>query len=87
MTYPIVLAPGACRFDVLWNRALRVDETDNPQIDNLHYFKGLRTMLISQGYSAHHTHVSWGSDVNTRANDLKEGLCQSLIAQERNKST
>ncbi len=78
MTYPIVLAPGACRFDVLWNRALRVDETDNPQIDNLHYFKGLRTMLISQGYSAHHTHVSWGSDVNTRANDLKEGLCRVL---------
>jgi hypothetical protein len=45
MTYPIILAHGVCRFDVLWNRALRVDDSDDPRIDNLHYFKGVRTML------------------------------------------
>lgn len=78
MTYPIVLAPGVCRFDVLWNRALRVDETDNPGIDNLHYFKGLRTMLIVRGYSVYHGRVGWGSDVNTRANDLKIALRRVL---------
>lgn len=78
MTYPIVLASGVCRFDELWNRALRVDETANPHIDKLHYFKGLRTMLIARGYAVYHTHVGWGSDVNTRANDLKEDLRRLL---------
>ena len=78
MTYPIVLAPGVCRFDVLWNRAIRVDDTDDPRIDNLHYFKGVRTMLNTRGYTAYHSRVGWASDVNTRADGLKEDLHRIL---------
>jgi triacylglycerol lipase len=78
MTYPIVLAHGVCRFDVLWNRALRVDDSDDPRIDNLHYFKGVRTMLKARGYSVYHSRVGWASDVNTRANELKENLRRIL---------
>ncbi len=78
MTYPIVLAPGVCRFDVLWNRALRVDDADDPRIDNLHYFKGLRTMLNAHGYAAYHARVGWASDVNSRANGLKESVRRIL---------
>jgi triacylglycerol lipase len=78
MTHPIVLTPGVCRFDVLWNRALRVDDSDDPRIDNLHYFKGVRTMLKARGYTVYHSRVGWASDVNTRANDLKENLRRIL---------
>jgi triacylglycerol lipase len=78
MTYPIVLAPGVCRFDVLWNRALRVDHSDNRYIDHLHYFKGVRTMLQARGYAVYHARVAWASDVNTRANDLKNNLRRIL---------
>jgi triacylglycerol lipase len=78
MTYPIVLAHGVCRFDVLWNRALRVDDSEDPRIDNLHYFKGVRTMLKALGYTVYHSRVGWASDVHTRANGLKENLRQIL---------
>ncbi|HEY7555804.1 MAG TPA: alpha/beta fold hydrolase [Candidatus Binatia bacterium] len=78
MTYPIILAHGVCRFDILWNRALRVDDSDDPRIDSLHYFKGVRTMLKARGYTVCHSRVGWASDVDTRANDLKENLRQIL---------
>jgi triacylglycerol lipase len=78
MTYPIVLAHGVCRFDVLWNQFLRVDESDNPRIDNLHYFKGIRTMLKAKGYTVHHSRVTWAADVNMRANDLKQNVQRIL---------
>jgi triacylglycerol lipase len=74
MTYPIVLAHGVCRFDVLWNQALRVDESDDPRVDNLHYFKGIRTMLNARGYTVYHSRVGWASDVHTRADGLKKNL-------------
>jgi hypothetical protein len=40
MTFPIVLAHGVCRFDILWNESLAVDNNDDPKIDRLHYFRG-----------------------------------------------
>jgi len=78
MAYPIVLAHGVCRFDVLWNQVLRVDDSDDPKIDRLHYFKGIRTMLKGKGYAAYHSRVAWAADVNTRAHDLKQNLLRIL---------
>ncbi len=78
MTYPIVLAHGVCRFDVLWNQLLRVDDSDDPRIDKLHYFKGVRTMLKAKGYAAYHSRVAWAADVDTRANDLKQNVLRIL---------
>jgi triacylglycerol lipase len=78
MAYPIVLAHGVCRFDVLWNQVLRVDDSDDPRIDSLHYFKGIRTMLKEKGYSVCHSRVAWAADVNTRAIDLRQNVRRIL---------
>jgi hypothetical protein len=53
MTYPIVLAHRVCRFDKIWSDALDIDNNNDPKLDNLHYFKGLRTKLINHGFSAY----------------------------------
>ena len=78
MTYPIVLAHGVCRFDFLWNESLDIDNNDDPDLDKLHYFKGLRTMLMSKGFSVHHSKVSWGASVDKRAADLKDNVLKIL---------
>ena len=78
MAYPIVLCHGVCRFDILWNQLLRVDDSDDPRIDRLHYFKGIRTMLKGRGYKVYHSRVAWAADVNTRANDLKQNVLRIL---------
>jgi len=78
MTYPIVLAHGVCRFDVLWNDALNIDNTDDPQLDKLHYFKGIRTMLKQEGYMVYHSKVAWGASVDKRAEDLRINLLKIL---------
>jgi triacylglycerol lipase len=78
MTYPIVLAHGVCRFDALWNTLLRVDDSDDPRVDRLHYFKGIRTMLKARGFRACHSRVAWAADVKTRADDLKGNLLRIL---------
>jgi triacylglycerol lipase len=49
---------------------LRVDDSDSLRLDNLHYFKGIRTMLKQRGYTVYHSRVPWASDVNTRAHAL-----------------
>ena len=82
MLYPIVLAHGVCRFDVLWNRLLRVDDSDDPRIDNMHYFKGIRTTLKAKGYAAYHSRVAWAADVNTRAGDLNRNV-RRILAETR----
>jgi triacylglycerol lipase len=78
MTYPIVLAHGVCRFDALWNDALDLDNTDDPELDKLHYFKGIRTMLKEKGYVVYHSKVAWAEGVDKRAHDLKGNLLKIL---------
>ena len=85
MTYPIVLAHGVCRFDILWNDSLNVNNNDDPEIDKLHYFKGIRTMLNDKGYVAYHSKVSWGAGVDTRAEDLKKNLFKILKDEKAEK--
>ena len=74
MTYPIILAHGVCRFDILWNDCLNIDNNDDPDIDKLHYFKGIRTMLKSKGYHVYHSRVSWAAEVDRRAEDLRNSV-------------
>jgi hypothetical protein len=40
MAIPIVLAHGVCRFDHIWRDVLKIDNSDDEEQDNLHYFKG-----------------------------------------------
>jgi triacylglycerol lipase len=78
MTYPIVLAHGVCRFDILWNKAAHVDNNNDPKVDRLHYFRGVRTMLLERGYEVYHSNVSWAADVYERASDLKRNIIEIL---------
>ena len=78
MTFPIVLAHGVCRFDILWNESLAVDNNDDPRIDRLHYFRGIRTMLQDKGFTVFHSSVAWAADVDHRAEDLKQNILRIL---------
>jgi spermidine synthase len=72
MTFPIILAHGACRFDKVSCDSLNIDINDNLQLDNLHYFRGVRTMLKGNGFVVYHSGASWAVDVHARADDLKK---------------
>jgi triacylglycerol lipase len=82
MPYPIVLAHGICRFDVLWNTALRVDDTDDVTLDELHYFRGIRTMLRRRGHRVYHSRVAFGAKVDTRARQLGANV-QRILQETR----
>lgn len=80
MTYPIILAHGVCRFDQPWQALLQLDNNDDPELDRLHYFKGIRTMLRQHGFVVYHSRVSWAAGVDQRAADLKEQILRVLAA-------
>lgn len=79
MTYPIVLAHGVCRFDALWNEILELDNCEDESGDNLHYFKGIRSMLQNKGYCAIHSSVPWGARLDSRAEALRRNIRQVLL--------
>lgn len=74
MTFPIILAHGVCRFDKLSNDILSLDNNDDPKMDRLHYFRGIRTMLKAQGFCAYHSNVGWAASLETRSQDLKKNI-------------
>lgn len=81
MSYPIVIAHGVCRFDKVLNDVLSIDNSNDPQLDQLHYFKGLRTELMHHGYAVYHSRVSWAAGVDTRAGELKDNILE-ILAKE-----
>ena len=84
MTFPIILAHGVCRFDVLINDVLQLDNNDDPKLDRLHYFRGIRTMLKAKGFCVYHSKVSWAADVKTRAEDLRINI-EAVLQKEKAK--
>ncbi len=74
MTFPIILAHGVCRFDKLSNEILNLDNNDDPKMDHLHYFRGIRTMLKVQGFCVYHSNVGWAAGLETRSQDLKKSI-------------
>lgn len=79
MAFPILLVHGVCRFDELWREALNVDNSEDPDLDNLHYFKGIRTMLMKKGFSVFHSNVPWAASVEDRADNLNQNIVDLLI--------
>jgi triacylglycerol lipase len=57
---------------------MSVDNNDKPEVDDWHYFKGIRTMLKRNGFVAYHSSVSWAADVDTRAEDLRKNISNIL---------
>ena len=78
MAFPILLVHGVSRFDELWREALNVDNTADPDLDNLHYFKGIRTMLLKKGFSVFHSNVPWAAPVEERADNLNRNIVNLL---------
>lgn len=85
MTFPIILAHGVCRFDRVINNILKLDNNDDPQLDRLHYFRGIRTMLKANGFCVYHSNVSWAADVKTRAEDLRINIEEVLRKENAKK--
>ena len=67
-TLPIILAHGITPFDrVLWPFLSK----DNQPNDSFHYFRKIRSRLISHGFCAFHSRVSWAGSLERRAADLR----------------
>jgi len=68
---PIILAHGITPFDrVLFPFLSR----DNQPDDSLHYFRRIRSTLISHGFHAFHSRVSWAGPLEQRAADLRKEI-------------
>ena len=65
---PILLAHGIAPF----HRLLPFPSSrDNASDDRFHYFRRIRSTLLSHGFTAFHTRVSWGGSLERRASDLR----------------
>ncbi len=82
-TYPIVLAHGIARFDVLTNALFAIDNDDTD--DKVHYFRNIRTFLMEDEFDVHHTNVDWAGSLANRAADLKREIDQILSDTEADK--
>lgn len=68
---PIILAHGICPF----HRLLPFGSCrDNRTDDRFHYFRKIRSTLISNGFTSFHAGVSWSSSIDRRALDLRNGI-------------
>jgi len=85
MTFPIVLAHGIARFDALGDRILHLDNTPDPHLDCLHYFKCIRTTLGGLGFNAWHSRVPWAAGVGARAEQLRLNVLDVLKKTDADK--
>ncbi|MDA0837312.1 MAG: hypothetical protein O3B01_17565 [Planctomycetota bacterium] len=80
MSYPIILAHGFARFDEPWNKAFELDNRDGPRSDQYHYFRGIRSYLMENGFTVYHTNVPWSAGVKDRAEALRSNIETILAA-------
>lgn len=88
-TFPITLAHGIARFDILresfvqssknpfskiFNRVLKGLAERGVKIDRLHYFRGIRSFLEDAGFNVHHTSAGFAESLTDRAALLKAQL-------------
>ena len=78
MPEPILLIHGLARFDILWNTLLGIDHARSAILDRLHYFKGIRTSLIREGFPTYCAHLAWAGGVDQRAHQLKQTVIRIL---------
>jgi triacylglycerol lipase len=74
-TYPIILAHGIARFDILREHFVDRLGLDNDSLsDHLHYFRNIHSHLSAKGFTPHHTRVRYAGSVGQRAADLKDQI-------------
>jgi len=79
--FPIVLAHGIARFDILREKlAQELDILPNPLDDKLQYFRNIRTFLNLNGFpQIKNTNVEFAGTVDVRANQLKAEVDSFLL--------
>ena len=77
---PILLAHGICPF----HRLLPFPSCrDNRGDDRFHYFRKIRSTLISKGFHAFHTRVGWASSLEKRALELRNEILRITASFRR----
>ena len=77
--FPIVLAHGIARFDILREIFVRRSPVPEDQLgDQLHYFKGIKSHLEANGFDVHHSSVDFAGSVDLRAQQLSVQIDQVL---------
>lgn len=79
--FPIVLAHGIARFDVLLlklNERLQLPETELG--DLFHYFKGIKTLLKANGFEVFDPNQEFAGPVDFRATQLRDRVNEALAA-------
>ncbi len=78
-TFPIILAHGIARFDILREILLnKLSLREDDVGDALDYFKGIKSYLEKNGLEVHHTNVSFAGSVDLRAQQLADQINQIL---------
>ncbi|MGD0238550.1 MAG: alpha/beta fold hydrolase [Syntrophorhabdales bacterium] len=78
-TFPIILAHGIARFDILREILLnKLSISEDDVGDELDYFKGIKSYLEKNGFEVHHTNVSFAGPVDLRARQLSDQISQIL---------
>jgi triacylglycerol lipase len=80
--YPIILAHGIARFDILREKLdEKFDLPESPLDDSLQYFKNIRTYLGANGFPAvFNTNVDFAGSLELRADQLKKEV-DAVIAK------
>ncbi len=83
--FPIVLAHGIARFDILRERIdERLDLPPTPLDDELQYFRNVRTYLAANGFGeVVNTNVNFAGSVEQRAEELKNQINALLPDAEK----
>lgn len=78
-TFPIVLAHGIARFDILREIIIRALHLPEEQLsDRFHYFKGIKSHLEASGFEVHHSNLDFAGPVDLRARELSARINEIL---------
>jgi len=78
-TFPIVLAHGIARFDILTvNLKKKLGLPDTSLSDKFEYFKGIKTHLEANGFTVFHPDQSFAGSVDLRATQLRNRVEEAL---------
>jgi triacylglycerol lipase len=60
------------------DKILHLDNTPDPHLDCMHYFKCIRSMLNSHGFDVWHSSVPWAAGVQARSEQLRLNVLDIL---------
>lgn len=79
--FPIILVHGIARFDILLELHRERFNLDDGFLDEIHYFKGIKTYLESHGFDpVFHSNQDFAGSVEVRSEQLKNRVEEILSA-------